>query len=33
MNMGKEILLAMNPANRFIGGFINDRSVEWKNIG
>ena len=33
MNMGQEILLAMNPANRFIGGFINEKSVDWKNIG
>ena len=33
MDMGKEILLAMNPANRFIGGFLKDRTVEWKNIG
>ena len=33
MNMGQELLLAMNPANRFISGFIKARTVEWKNIG
>ena len=33
MNMGQELLLAMNPANRFIGGFIKGKNVEWKNIG
>ena len=33
MNMGQELLLAMNPANRFIGGFLKEKSVVWKNIG
>jgi hypothetical protein len=33
MEMGKEVLLAMNSKNRFIGGFIKDNVVEWKNIG
>lgn len=33
MAMGKEILLAINPANRFIGGFIKGHSFELKNIG
>ena len=33
MNMGQELLLAMNSANRFIGGFLKEKSVEWKNIG
>lgn len=33
MNMGQDVLLAMNPANRFIGGFIREKNVEWKNIG
>lgn len=33
MEMGREILLALNPANRFIGAFLNERTVEWKNIG
>ena len=33
MTMGKEILLSMNPANRFIGGFIKGNGIDWKNIG
>ena len=33
MNMGQELLLAMNPANRFVGGFLKEKNVEWKNIG
>ena len=33
MHMGKEVFLAMNSSNRFIGGFINGNTVEWKDIG
>ena len=33
MGMGKELLLAMNSANRFIGGFLKEGKVEWKIIG
>ncbi len=33
MNMGQELLLAMNPANRFVSGFLKEKNVEWKNIG
>ena len=33
MTMGQELLLAINPSNRFIGGLIKDNKVEWKTIG
>lgn len=32
MAMGSDVLLAMNPANRFIGAFIERKSVIWKHI-
>ena len=33
MKMGKDVLLSMNPANRFIGAFINGKKLELKLIG
>ena len=30
--MGKDVLLSMNSANRFIGGFINGNSFDLKLI-
>lgn len=33
MNMGKDVLLRMNSSNRFIGGFVDGKIVEWKLIG
>lgn len=32
MHMGKDVLLSMNSANRFIGGFINGNSFDLKLI-
>lgn len=33
MNMGKDVLLCMNSSNRFIGGFVDGKSIDWKLIG
>ena len=33
MNMGKDVLLRMNSSNRFIGGFVDGKNVDWKLIG
>lgn len=33
MNMGKDVLLRMNSSNRFIGGFVDGNTVDWKLIG
>lgn len=33
MNMGKDVLLRMNSHNRFIGGFVDGETIDWKLIG